>query len=123
MPAQPEEFRFNDGQSVNSGQGHHPRMELDEAIHQPVRLSIMAILAQSKKADFAFLRDYLELGDSNLSRHLSSLESIGYIIIDKVFEGKRPRTWISLSPKGREAFENHVRVLHQIVERPIDSRE
>lgn len=97
----------------------HPRFALDEAIHQPVRLSIMAILAQNKRVDFAFLRDYLRLGDSNLSRHLTGLESLGYVTIDKVFEGKRARTWLSLSPRGQEAFDNHVRVLRQIVEQPV----
>lgn len=93
----------------------HPRLELDEAIHQPVRLSIMALLAQSEKVDFAFLRGHLALGESNLSRHLSVLEGLGYVVITKVFEGKRGRTWLSLSPEGRAAFENHVRVLRQIV--------
>ncbi|QBD83630.1 transcriptional regulator [Ktedonosporobacter rubrisoli] len=115
------EARQDDGNAEK--QRHHPRLELDEAIHQPVRLSIMAILAQAKKVDFAFLRDYLELGDSNLSRHLSALESLGYIIIDKVFEGKRARTWISLSSQGRAAFENHVSVLRSIVEQPIETQE
>ncbi len=93
----------------------HPRHALDDAIHQPVRLSIMAALAQSEKIDFAFLRDYLALGESNLSRHLSALEALGYIVITKVFEGKRGRTWLSLSAEGRVAFEDHVRVLRQIV--------
>lgn len=93
----------------------HPRLELDEAIHQPVRLSILALLAQSEKVDFAFLRGHLALGESNLSRHLSALEALGYVVITKVFEGKRGRTWLSLSPEGRTAFENHVRVLRQIV--------
>ncbi len=93
----------------------HPRLELDEAIHQPVRLSIMALLAQSEKVDFAFLRGHLALGESNLSRHLSALEGLGYVVITKVFEGKRGRTWLSLSAEGRAAFENHVRVLRQIV--------
>lgn len=102
-----------------NGQPSHPRWELDETIHQPVRLSVMAILAQSKKVDFAFLRDYLELTDSNLSRHLTALESAGYIVIDKVFEGKRPRTWLSLSPAGLTAFEKHVQALRQIVEQPL----
>ncbi len=97
----------------------HPRLRLDEAIHQPVRLSIMAILAHSKRVDFAFLRDELALGDSNLSRHLTALEGLGYIVIDKVFEGKRGRTWLSLSPTGRTAFEDHVRVLRQIMEHPV----
>lgn len=93
----------------------HPRHALDDAIHQPVRLSIMAALAQSEKIDFAFLRDHLALGESNLSRHLSALEALGYIVVTKVFEGKRGRTWLSLSQQGRTAFEDHVRVLRQIV--------
>ena len=93
----------------------HPRHALDEAIHQPVRLSILALLAQSEKVDFVFLRDHLALGDSNLSRHLSALEGLGYVVITKVFEGKRGRTWLSLSTEGRAAFENHVRVLRRIV--------
>jgi DNA-binding MarR family transcriptional regulator len=107
----------------SSQEKHHPRLELDEAIHQPVRLSIMSILAQAKKVDFAFLRDHLEIGDSNLSRHLTALESIHYIVVNKVFEGKRARTWLSLTQRGREAFDNHVRVLKQIVEHPIDNVE
>jgi len=46
---------------------------------------------------------------------LSALEALGYVVITKVFEGKRGRTWLSLSAEGRAAFENHVRVLRQIV--------
>lgn len=99
---------------------HHPRLQLNEAIHQPVRLSILSILAQARKVDFAFLRDHLELGDSNLSRHLTALEGLGYITIEKVFEGKRPRTWVSFSEQGRQAFDEYVRVLRQIVDYPID---
>ena len=97
----------------------HPRLELNDAIHQPVRLSIMAILAHAKKTDFAFLREYLGLSDSNLSHHLVALEDLGYIIIEKVFEGKRARTWVVLSTSGRIAFEDHVRILRTIVEHPF----
>jgi DNA-binding transcriptional ArsR family regulator len=99
---------------------HHPRMDLNELIHQPVRLSIMAILAQGKKVDFAFLRDYVELNDSNLSRHLTALEEAGYIAIEKVFEGKRPRTWLALTSAGRAAYEHHVQTLLHIVAHPQD---
>ena len=102
---------------------HHPRLALDEIIHQPVRLSIMALLAQSKKVDFAFLVKYLELSESNLSRHLSALEDAGYIVITKVFEGKRPRTWVSLSDTGRAAFERHVETLRRIVEEPAPTED
>ncbi len=98
---------------------HHPRLMLDDTIHQPVRLSIMALLAHSQKVDFAFVRDHLELNDSNLSRHLAALEEAGYIAVTKVFEGKRPRTWLALSPAGRVAFERYVQALQQIVAQPL----
>jgi DNA-binding MarR family transcriptional regulator len=101
----------------------HPRLELDEAIHQPVRLSLLSLLAHAAKVDFAFLRDHLQLKDSNLSQHLSALETLGYVTIEKVFEGKRPRTWVSLSEQGRAAWDEYLRVLRQIVEEPpIETR-
>lgn len=121
MPGEPllsaDDGDETQGEQPAAGE-HHPRLALDEMIHQPVRLSIMALLAQSKKVDFAFLVNYLELGESNLSRHLSALEGAGYIIITKVFEGKRPRTWLSLSDAGHAAFERHVATLRRIVEQP-----
>ena len=95
---------------------NHPRHALDEDIHHPVRLSLLAILARADRVDFAFLRDHLEVSDSNLSRHLSALEELGYVQIDKGFVGKRPRTWLSLTPEGRIAFDHHVRLLREIVE-------
>jgi DNA-binding transcriptional ArsR family regulator len=119
----PREPLLSDDDENTSDDAHHPRLALDETIHQPVRLSIMALLAQSKKVDFAFLVKYLELGESNLSRHLSALEAAGYIIITKVFEGKRPRTWLSLSPEGRAAFERHVATLRRIVEQPAPAED
>jgi DNA-binding MarR family transcriptional regulator len=97
----------------------HPRLQLNETIHQPVRLSILALLAHAKQVDFAFLRDHLGLRDANLSLHLSALESLGYVTIEKTFEQKRPRTWISLSPAGRAAFEEYLSVLRQIVGSPL----
>jgi DNA-binding PadR family transcriptional regulator len=64
------------------------------------------------------IQSYVELGESNLSRHLSALEAAGYIKITKVFEGKKPRTWVSLTPCGREAFIRHVNLLREIVGEP-----
>lgn len=97
----------------------HPRLRLNEAIHQPVRLSIMALLANARQVDFALLRDQLALKDANLSQHLGALESLGYITIEKAFEQKRPRTWVSLSPAGRAAFEEYLGVLRTIVGSPL----
>ncbi|MGH2504571.1 MAG: winged helix-turn-helix domain-containing protein [Ktedonobacterales bacterium] len=109
-PAAPE--------SADATPFEHPRLQLNEAIHQPVRLSILSALAHAEQVDFAFLRDYLGLKDSNLSQHLTALETLGYITIEKVFEKKRAKTWLSLTAEGRAAFEEYVRVLRRIVDQP-----
>ncbi|GGO30425.1 winged helix-turn-helix domain-containing protein [Microbispora bryophytorum] len=94
----------------------HPRHELDETIHAPVRLSIMGALAAADKADFRFLRDTIEVSDSLLSKHILTLEEAGYVRVEKTFVGKRGRTWLSLTDQGRTAFETYMDVLRRIVE-------
>jgi DNA-binding MarR family transcriptional regulator len=92
--------------------------ELNPLIHQPTRLRIMAALISlepNEKADFGFLRDLLELTDGNLSVHLQKLEEAGYVKIEKTFEGRRPKTWISISPEGHDAFSEHIDALEAIV--------
>jgi DNA-binding MarR family transcriptional regulator len=94
--------------------------ELNSLIHQPTRLRIMAALVSlepGEKVDFVFLRDLLELTDGNLSVHLQKLEEAGYVLIKKVFEGRRPKTWVSVTPEGRDAFSAHVDALEAIVKR------
>jgi DNA-binding MarR family transcriptional regulator len=96
--------------------GTHPRYRLDDAIHAPVRLSVMAALASAERIDFRFLRDLLEVSDSLLSKHMSHLEEAGYVQVIKGYHGKRPRTWYSLSDTGRRAFDNYLAALHEIVD-------
>jgi DNA-binding MarR family transcriptional regulator len=92
----------------------HPRTRLDELIHQPVRFSLMAALARAEELEFRFLRDALGVSDSVLSRQASTLEGAGYVRIRKGFVGKRPRTWLSLTERGRKTFEEHVQTLREI---------
>ena len=89
----------------------------DELIHAPTRLAIVSLLAAAQWADFKYIRDELGLSDSALSKQLSTLESAGYVEIRKRFVGKRPRTSASLSTAGRQAFEQHVAALQQIIAR------
>ena len=98
----------------------HPRFQLNEAIHQPVRLSILGLLAHARRVEFAFLRDHLGLKDANLSQHLTALESLGYITITKGFVGKRAHTWVEMSAAGRAAFSEYLDVLRQIIAQPED---
>jgi DNA-binding MarR family transcriptional regulator len=93
----------------------HPTARLDSLIHQPARLGILTVAAETKRIDFVTLRNLLELTDGNLSRHLAVLEDAGYVKIDKTFANKRPRTWISLTRAGRRALAVEIAALRDIV--------
>lgn len=95
--------------------------ELDDLIHQPVRLRIMAALCSlgpREQVDFSFLKDKLALTDGNLGAHLRALEEAGYILIEKTFVERRPKTFAAASAAGRKAFAAHVAALQSI----LDSR-
>lgn len=92
----------------------HARHRLDETIHAPVRFSIVAALAKVDNAEFKAVRDAIEVSDSVLSKQASALEAAGYVRIKKGYVGKRPRTWLSLTPRGRAAFESHLAALREI---------
>jgi DNA-binding MarR family transcriptional regulator len=87
----------------------------DELIHPSTRLSIVALLASADWAEFAFLRDQLELSDSALSKQLSTLEDAGYVAIQRPLRDSRRRVRARLTEVGRTAFEGHVEALRQIV--------
>lgn len=95
----------------------HPAIELDDTVHQRVRLGILAVVMEARRVDFRFLRDTLDLTDGNLSRHLQVLEQAGFVQIAKGFEGKRPRTWVSATRLGRRAFDAEIYALKDIVGR------
>lgn len=93
----------------------HPTAELSNVVHQRVRLGILTVLRQVSKADFGFLRDRLGLTDGNLSRNLAVLEESRYVTIEKGFEGKRPRTWLAITPAGAEALHEEVTALRRLL--------
>ncbi len=99
----------------------HPTTRLDDTIHQRVRLGILAVLVESRRVDFSYLRRALELTDGNLSRHLQILEEGGYVRIEKTFEKRRPRTWVAVTKQGRAAFRAELGALRALMER-IDGR-
>ncbi|MGW8062567.1 transcriptional regulator [Streptomyces ziwulingensis] len=88
----------------------------DELIHPATRLSVVSLLAATAWADFAFVRDSLSLSDSALSKQLHTLEEAGYLEIRKEGGGRKRRTKVRLTDRGRTAFEGHVAALRAIVE-------
>ena len=89
----------NDGQNVSAALSG-----IDRVIHEPARLSILAVLRAFESTDFTFLLKQTELSRGNLSSHLSKLETAGYVDISKEFVEKVPRTLVRLTDAGREAL-------------------
>jgi DNA-binding MarR family transcriptional regulator len=92
--------------------------ELNETIHQTVRLRIMAALVTldaNEELEFTYLRDLLEVTDGNLGAHLRKLEDAGYITINKTFVERKPRTYLSATANGRKVFSEHVAALEAIL--------
>jgi DNA-binding MarR family transcriptional regulator len=91
----------------------------DEIIHQSLRLKIMAALygeRQGAPLEFARLKTIAQATDGNLGSHLTTLEKAGYIAVAKDFVGKKPRTRVSITPRGSSAFRAHVAYLRDVLE-------
>ena len=93
-------------------------LDLNELIHQPVRLRIMAALVSLKdetQLEFTYLRDLLDVTDGNLGAHLRRLEDAGYVRLTKTFVARKPRTFAAVTALGRSAFEGHIAALEAIM--------
>ena len=92
--------------------------ELDEIIHQPLRLKIMAALnalPSSVGLEFSRLKRLTGATDGNLGAHIETLARAGYITMEKAFVGKKPQTTVIATAAGRGAFVRHVAMLQEII--------
>ena len=92
--------------------------ELDEIIHQPLRLRIMAALnalPQGQGLDFARLKKLTGATDGNLGAHIETLSKAGYVAVEKASVAKKPQTTVIASAAGRTAFARHVAMLQEII--------
>ena len=69
-----------------------PIEEIDQIIHSPTRLKILAYLSVVESADFTYLMNQTGLTRGNLSVNLRKLEEAGYVSIQKEFVDRTPRT-------------------------------
>jgi DNA-binding MarR family transcriptional regulator len=91
----------------------------DEIIHQSTRLRIVATLnalGNREQLEFGQLKAMLEVTDGNLATHLAALEKAQYVEIAKDFVGKKPRTRVALTAKGRKALRDHVAFLRTVLD-------
>ncbi len=87
-----------------------PEEILDPVIHATARLRVVATLAALGSGDeiaFPKLQKLLEMTAGNLSTHLRKLEDAGYVRVTKTHVGRTPATYLALTPRGRQAFEEY----------------
>jgi len=95
----------------------HPTNGLNDVVHQKHRLGILTIAAESKRVEFGYLKDSLELTGGNLSRHLTVLVEAGLLDMEKGYDGKRPKTWVSITRAGRQALADEIAALRALIAR------
>jgi DNA-binding MarR family transcriptional regulator len=100
----------------SSPEDSHPSVGLSDVVHPRARLGILTVLAQAQTASFGYLKSALELTDGNLGRHLETLADEQLVTITKGYEGRRPRTWISITPAGYAALAAEMATLKRLVE-------
>ncbi|HEY3893600.1 MAG TPA: transcriptional regulator [Bradyrhizobium sp.] len=92
--------------------------ELDDIIHQPLRLKIMAALNAMPSGtglEFSKLKKLTAATDGNLGAHIETLSRATYVVVDKAFVGKKPQTTVTATAAGRGAFARHVATLQEII--------
>src|ERR1700738_1280755 len=92
--------------------------ELDDIIHQPLRLRIMGALKAlpvSAGLESSRLKKLTGATDGNLGAHIETLSRAGYVAVEKAFVGKKPQTTVTATASGRGAFARHVASLQEII--------
>jgi DNA-binding MarR family transcriptional regulator len=94
-----------------------PIIDLDEIVHQRVRLGLLTILNEARRVEFRFLQDSMALTAGNLSQHIKVLEEADFVKVEKEIDGRRPRTWVGITRGGRAALRKEIAALKVLVDR------
>jgi len=89
--------------------------EIDQLIHERLRLGIVCALAVHESLTFTELRDLLQTTDGNLSVQARKLEEAGYVTCLKRFEARKPKTSYKLTARGRAALEDYLKKLSEML--------
>ena len=90
-------------------------LSLDRLIHERLRLGIVSALAVNERLTFNDLKRLLETTDGNLSVHARKLEDAEYIVVEKSFAGRVPRTEYRLTPAGKRALEKYLAHMEALI--------
>ncbi|MDR2916082.1 MAG: transcriptional regulator [Tannerella sp.] len=89
--------------------------ELNPLLHSELRLGVMSILISVESADFTYIRKATGATAGNLSVQLEKLSQAGYVVIEKGYSGKMPRTTCRITKEGVKAFGEYVEALQTYI--------
>jgi DNA-binding MarR family transcriptional regulator len=89
--------------------------DLDRLIHEHIRLGIVSALAVNRSLTFNELKALLKTTDGNLSVHARRLEEAAYLVCEKSFDGRTPKTQYRLTAAGRKALERYLNHMEALI--------
>ena len=95
--------------------GAETAADLDRVIHERMRLAIVSALAVNESLTFNDLKQLLNTTDGNLSVHARKLEEAQYVVCNKFFEGRMPKTVYRLTASGRRALERYLNHMETLI--------
>lgn len=101
--------------AIQAISGGRHRDGVSRLIYERVRLAIVSALAVRDTLSFAELKTLLETTDGNLSVHTRKLEDAGLIECHKGFLDRVPRTEYRLTAAGRQALDEYLAHMEQLV--------
>ncbi|MFH1699553.1 MAG: transcriptional regulator [Candidatus Zixiibacteriota bacterium] len=96
--------------------------EVDRLIHEPARYNIMALLCVVTRAEFLFVQNQSGMTSGNLSSHITKLAVAELLLIEKEFVGRKPRTYLRLTKKGRRVFKEYHKKMQEVFSQPSSGK-
>jgi len=87
----------------------------DRLIYERVRLGIMSALAMHERLTFNELKSLFAVSDGNLGAHARKLEEAGYVVCNKSFEGRRPKSEYRITQIGKKALLRYLEHIEAVI--------
>lgn len=88
---------------------------LDPLLHSQLRLAIISMLVSSEKVEFTHIMDETKAAAGNISIQIKKLQEAGYIDVEKTYKNNYPKTMLTITKKGVNAFESYVNDLKKYI--------
>ena len=79
----------------------------------------MSVLMVADQVDFVTLKEQLQVTDGNIASHITALEKLSYIKVEKKFIGKKPNTTYTATSQGKKAFKEHINALEKLIRQTL----